>query len=117
MDYNKLMKEEMSSIPKGTKLLLHACCAPCSSAVLERLHDVFDITIYYYNPNITDKDEYQKRLDEIHNFVNKLNIGKFKIRMPKDLHKHLANKAKSEGVSMNQYCVYLLSKNDAVYSR
>ena len=75
MDYNKLMKEEMSSIPKGKKLLLHACCAPCSSAVLERLHDVFDITIYYYNPNITDKDEYQKRLDEIHNFVNKLNIG------------------------------------------
>ena len=37
--------------------------------------------------------------------------GKFKIRMPKDLHKHLANKAKSEGVSMNQYCVHLLSKN------
>ena len=42
-------------------LLLHACCAPCSSYVLEYLTGRFDITGYFYNPNITDPDEYKKR--------------------------------------------------------
>lgn len=46
------------------KLLLHACCAPCSSAVLELLRDAFDITIFFYNPNIYPKEEYDKRLAE-----------------------------------------------------
>ena len=45
-------------------LLLHACCAPCSSACLERLKDAFDITLYFYNPNIED-EEYLKRKDEL----------------------------------------------------
>ena len=43
--------------------------------------------------------------------------GQFKLRMPKSLHKSLAEHSKQEGISMNQYCVYLLSKNDAVYNR
>ena len=45
-------------------LLLHACCAPCSSACLEYLHQHFDITIFYYNPNISPQAEFDKRLDE-----------------------------------------------------
>lgn len=45
-------------------LLLHACCAPCSSACLEELNKYFKITIYYYNPNISPKAEFDKRLDE-----------------------------------------------------
>lgn len=45
-------------------LLLHACCAPCSSYVLEYLSNYFKITIFYYNPNITEKSEYQKRVKE-----------------------------------------------------
>ena len=43
--------------------------------------------------------------------------GQFKLRLPKSLHKTLAEDSKKEGISMNQYCVYLLSKNDAVYSK
>lgn len=43
--------------------------------------------------------------------------GQFKLRIPKSLHRSLAEHSKKEGVSMNQYCVYLLSKNDAVYSK
>lgn len=43
--------------------------------------------------------------------------GQFKIRMPKSLHRSLAAHAKREGISMNQYCIYLLSKNDAVFSK
>ena len=48
-----------------SKLLLHSCCAPCSSAVLERLADEFSITIYYYNPNIDTPLEFMRRNEEI----------------------------------------------------
>ena len=65
MNYDKLMEEEIESIEKkDPTLLLHACCAPCSSACLERLGDRFKISILYYNPNITEADEYNKRLNE-----------------------------------------------------
>lgn len=63
-DYNKLMQEEISSFGDKPKLLLHCCCAPCSSAVIERIKDYFNITFYYYNPNIYPKDEYETRYKE-----------------------------------------------------
>lgn len=43
--------------------------------------------------------------------------GQFKLRLPRSLHQSLAEHSKKEGISMNQYCVYLLSKNDAIYSK
>ncbi len=46
------------------KLLLHSCCAPCSSYCMEYLRDYFQITVFYYNPNITDREEYKKRVRE-----------------------------------------------------
>ena len=49
-------------------LLLHACCAPCSSYVLEYLTQYFTITLFFCNPNITDPAEYQKRLAELRRF-------------------------------------------------
>ena len=62
-------QKEMETIIKqlnGQKktLLLHSCCAPCSSAVLVLLQEVFDITVFYYNPNISEQAEYQKRAEE-----------------------------------------------------
>lgn len=79
MNYDILMEEEIEKIKgKEKTLLLHACCAPCSSAVLERLGNIFKITILYYNPNITDKEEYDKRLEEIHKFIEKFET-KYKI--------------------------------------
>jgi Uncharacterized protein conserved in bacteria len=56
------------------KLLLHSCCAPCSSAVLERLADEFQITIYYYNPNIDTPLEFMRRREEIDK-IQKLGIS------------------------------------------
>lgn len=50
-------------------LLLHACCAPCSSASLEYLANYFDITLFFYNPNISSNEEFQKRLKELERFV------------------------------------------------
>lgn len=55
------------TLPDGfskSKLLLHSCCAPCSTACIEALAEFFDITVYYYNPNITCEAEYQKRKSE-----------------------------------------------------
>ncbi len=63
-DYNKLMHEQISSFGNKPKLLLHCCCAPCSSAVIERIKDFFDITFYYYNPNIYPQQEYEQRMKE-----------------------------------------------------
>ena len=63
-NYDKRMWELIATLPKGTPLLLHSCCAPCSSACLERLHDFFEISVLYYNPNIEDEEEYEKRKAE-----------------------------------------------------
>ncbi len=70
MNYDIMMEKEIEKL-KGEKprLLLHACCAPCSSAVLERISDSFKISILYYNPNITEEREYQKRLEELKRFL------------------------------------------------
>ena len=70
MNYDLKMEEIIKNISEGSTLLLHACCAPCSSAVLERLGNFFNISILYYNPNITNKDEYEKRLEEIRKFTS-----------------------------------------------
>lgn len=51
-------------------LLLHVCCAPCSSYCLEYLSNYFDITVYYYNPNISKKEEYEYRLSEEQRYIS-----------------------------------------------
>lgn len=55
------------------RLLLHSCCAPCSSYVLEYLVPYFDIWVYYYNPNITEREEYEKRVAELKRLVDCMN--------------------------------------------
>jgi len=64
-----ILKENKDKTPK---LLLHSCCAPCSSYVLEYLTNYFDITILFYNPNISLEKEYQKRLNEIKKLVKEI---------------------------------------------
>ena len=55
---------------KRPTLLLHVCCAVCASYVLEYLHQYFDITVAYYNPNITDIAEHRYRYSELRRFVS-----------------------------------------------
>lgn len=83
MNYQKVLDEIINNIEKeniSPKLLLHACCAPCSSYVLEYLSNFFEITIYYYNPNIYPEEEYQRRINELKRFLtvfktkNKVNL-------------------------------------------
>ena len=65
-NYQKEMERITKSFAPGDKprLLLHSCCAPCSSAVLETVAPYFALTVYYYNPNIAPREEYQKRVEE-----------------------------------------------------
>ena len=79
MNYDLEMEKQINHLTDKKTLLLHACCAPCSSAVLERIAKYFDITILYYNPNITDQEEYEKRLQELEIFVRKLNLDNIKV--------------------------------------
>ena len=71
INYQLEMEKVLASLPAGAKpkLLLHACCAPCSSAVLERLREHFSITILYYNPNIYPPQEYHRREQELERFL------------------------------------------------
>ena len=61
---NFLKKIEEIKKESKKKILIHACCAPCSSEVIDFLKDIFDITILYYNPNIYPQEEYEKRYDQ-----------------------------------------------------
>lgn len=63
-NFDLLMQQEIEKFESKKKLLLHSCCAPCSSAVISRLRDYFDITILYYNPNIEPIEEYIRRKEE-----------------------------------------------------
>ena len=72
MNYQIILDETLKQISlsgKTPKLLLHACCAPCSSYVLEYLSEYFEITIYYYNPNIHPENEYIRRINELKKFL------------------------------------------------
>ena len=76
MDYNRQMTEYMEEyrdMGVAPKLLLHACCAPCSSACLERVWQDFEVTVFYFNPNIDDATEYAKRLTEEHRLIDEFN--------------------------------------------
>lgn len=64
-NYQKQLDEILGALTSKPRLLLHACCGPCSSYVLEYLYKFFDITVLYYNPNIYPPEEYDRRLNEL----------------------------------------------------
>lgn len=78
MNYQKeldkiLCNLERSGGERVPRLLLHSCCAPCSSYVLEYLRTYFEITVFYYNPNISFAEEYRKRVEEQKKLIEVLN--------------------------------------------
>ena len=64
MNYNEVMEQQIKKLNGKPRLLLHACCCPCSISALEKLNGYFDITIYFYNPNIDTEQEYLLRLSQ-----------------------------------------------------
>lgn len=77
INYQKLLDKTIDGIKgegRTPSLLLHACCAPCSSYVLEYLSEYFSITVFYYNPNITEEDEYRKRVEEEKRLISEMTL-------------------------------------------
>ncbi len=73
MNYQKKLDKLIEKLQKENAkptLLLHACCAPCSSYCLEYLSKTFDITVLFYNPNIESETEFNKRVDELIRFID-----------------------------------------------
>ena len=72
-NYQIMLDKELENILKENKrpsVLLHACCAPCSSYVLEYLNKYFDITVFFYNPNISPESEFTYRLAELNRLID-----------------------------------------------
>lgn len=74
--------EYIKALDKKPKLLLHACCAPCSSAVLESLSGIFDITLYFYNPNIYPESEFVFRLEELKRLTEEMKLKSVDVVAP-----------------------------------
>ena len=75
INYQIELERELARIAESgrrPRLLLHSCCAPCSSYVLEYLHRAFDIDIFYYNPNIAPREEFDRRVAELNRLVASL---------------------------------------------
>ena len=73
INYSLILEKELDKIKQSgsvPKLLLHCCCAPCSSYVFEYLADFFDITAYFFNPNISPKEEYDFRAAELERLIS-----------------------------------------------
>lgn len=74
INYELELEKIVNSLEYKPKLLLHSCCGPCSSYVITYLKDYFDITVFYYNPNIEPLEEYEKRKKEQIKLIKELNI-------------------------------------------
>lgn len=75
VDYNLKMEEQIKGFTTKPNLLLHSCCGPCSSSVLERIKEHFNVSVIYYNPNIYPQEEYLKRKNEQLKLLNVLGIN------------------------------------------
>lgn len=69
-NYDLRMEEQIKELDGRKKLLLHACCAPCASGCVDRLTPFFDLTLFFYNPNIDGQGEYDKRAEELKRFAS-----------------------------------------------
>ena len=74
INYQKELEHLIDKLPDHhRRLFLHSCCAPCSSYCLEYLRQYFDVTVFYYNPNISFLEEYRHRVEELKRLVSTLN--------------------------------------------
>ncbi len=73
INYQKELEKIIKLLDRPAKVFLHSCCAPCSSYCMEYLRQYFDVTVFYYNPNITDTEEYAKRVAEQERLIEAYN--------------------------------------------
>lgn len=99
-NYSTLCQNTLNSFTEKKKILLHSCCAPCSSHVISYLTNYFDITILYYNPNIYPYEEYIKRKNEQIKLIKKIkkinNIDIIDCDYDNNLYNHLIKGLENE---------------------
>ena len=121
MNSYKEFEKFLEKLKERPKLLLHSCCGPCSSSVLELLVKYFDIDVYYYNPNIYPEEEFTKRKEEQEKLLKKLdkNIkfieGNYNYKLYKDCVKGL--EAEKEGGLRCKSCINLRMEETARYAK
>lgn len=124
INYQKMLDEKIEEIKKQNikpTLLLHACCAPCSSAVLEYLYKHFKITLFFYNPNISPESEFNYRLEELKRLVIEMNFNDIEIVVPNYDNTEFEALAKGlenlpEGDKRCQKCYWLRLMKTAEYA-
>lgn len=124
--YQKWLDDTVSDIvSKGNtpSLLLHACCAPCSSYCVEYLSEYFDITVFFYNPNIDSLQEYERRVSEEERFLSSF-PAKRPVRLVSEIYepKEFYEAAKGledepEGGKRCEKCFYLRLSKTAAYAK
>lgn len=125
INYQKMLDDVIEQIKKnGTKptLLLHACCAPCSSAVLEYLYRHFNITLFFYNPNISPESEFTYRLEELKRLIIEMNFEDIEIVVPHYVNNEFEELAKGlenlpEGNKRCKKCYRLRLMKTAEYAK
>ena len=116
INYNNLMLEEIKkNNGEKKRLLLHSCCAPCSTACIERLVEHFDLTIYYYNPNIDTEKEFNLRQSEQVKYCKKVGIDCIESDYDKNafLTAVSGKEMEKEGGARCKECFYLRLKSTA----
>lgn len=102
-------------------MLLHSCCGPCSTSVIEKLKEQYDLTIFYYNPNIYPEEEYVKRLNEQKKYIEKsqqnINVvdGEY-LDSQMFLNAYAGLEQCKEGGERCKTCIYLRLKKTAEYA-
>ena len=123
-NWNRLMEDEIASLEgRRPTLLLHSCCAPCSTAVIALLSRHFRLTVFYYNPNIDEEREYRLRAAEQQELLSKMEEaegvsfieGEYRPEDFLDHAKHLAHEP--EGGSRCTFCYALRLEKTAEKAR
>ena len=73
INFDGVMLDTIKNLNGAEKLLLHSCCAPCSTYCISQLAPYFDLTVFYYNPNLDTEDEYSLRMNEQKRYLSEIN--------------------------------------------
>ena len=120
VNYDLIFQDIINILETKPTILLHSCCGPCSTAVIAALKDYFDITVYYYNPNIEPKEEYEKRKKEQIRFLNEIKyVNYIDCDYDNESFKEIAKglEKEKEGGPRCSKCFYLRMKGTALKAK
>lgn len=115
--YQQQMEQIVAALESRPRLLLHSCCGPCSSAVIERLAPHFDLTVYYYNPNIYPQEEYRRRADEQARLLERLGVPMIEAEYDTERFDAIGLADEPEGGARCRACYALRLEQSARYAK